>query len=547
MGDGQWSSAVKTSKEQASKPCLTINKLQKYIRRLRGEMQMNRPSIKVIPVDDKGDVNMAEIYNGIIRQIEYLSNSSIAYDTAYNHATTGGVGFWRLLTEYVDDDSFDQEIRIERIINQFSVHFDPNAKKFNYEDAKYCFVEDLMEKAEYDAAYPDHPSADFDGADEFDESTWMYEDKVRIAEYFYKEPTVVKKALLEDGEIIPLINGLTEANLIEEGYNVVKTREVTEEKVMWCKVNGAGIIEGPIPWQGKYIPIIPVFGDEIINKGKKHYLSLIRGAKGSQEMYNYFSTVMTESISQVPKTPFIIDSRQIKGYENEWNDANVVSRPYIRYKHINNVPKPQREQPATIQTGILSMLQTASYDIDDNLGQYDASKGASGNERTGKAISLRINQSDKGNYTYEDNLTRAIVYSGKQIIDLIPKIYDSTRSVLLMDESGENKVTDINKPELVANPQTGQAETIVKNDLSVGRYDLIATAGASHGSRRQEMVQMIMEAMQYAPQMATVLAPVLFEYSDGPGAKKISDVLSKAMQQMTPGEQGGTPPEGQLQ
>ena len=541
VGEGQWPDAIRHSKQNSNKPCLTINKLQKYIRRLRGEMQMNRPHMKVIPVDDKADVQRAEIYNGIIRQLEYLSNASVAYDTAYNHAVTGGVGYWRILTDYVDDDSFDQEIKIKRIINPFSVYFDPSAKEFNFEDAKYCFITDLMEVDEYKAQYPDSSLAEFEGVNEYDETEWLYEDKVRIAEYFYKEPHTVTKVLLDSGEVLPLEDGVTKESLEEQGEKIADTREVTEERIMWCKLNGVEVIEGPTPWVGKYIPIIPVFGDEVMYRGRRNYLSLIRGAKGSQEMYNYWSTIATESVAQVPKTPFILEARQIRGYEEEWNDANTISRPYLRYKHINNVPKPQREQPATIQTGIMSMLQTASFDIEDNLGQYAEASGQPSNARTGKAIQLRINQSDKGNYTFGDNLTRAMVYSGKQIINLIPKIYDSTRTVLTMDETGNAEITEINKPEILMT-NTGPQST-VKNDLSVGRYDLIAIAGPSYGSRRQEMMQMITEAMQYAksPEISAVLTPLLFEYSDYPGATKVAGMLKQAIGQT---QQNGVPPEG---
>lgn len=522
IDDGQWPSDIKTQRAKDHRPVLTMNKLQKFVRQIRGDFQQNRPRIKVIPVDNNADVNMAELYNGLIRQIEYLSDAGIAYDTAYMHAISGSVGFFRIITDYEDDDSFNQSIFITRVTNPLSVHLDPSATKFEYQDGKFAFVEELLGKEEFKAKYPKAEMVDFDSQKQLF-GDWLYEDKIRVAEYFYKKPIKKKIVQLSDGSVLELSEQLTLEWIKSNGGIIVRDRDVYTHEVKWCKVNGVEILEES-DWPGKYIPIIPIFGDEIVVDGKRYYLSLIRGAKDPQRMFNYWATAATETVALAPKNPFIVDHRQIKGFESEWEEANVTNRMYIRYKTVAGLQKPSRERQVEVPTGIMAMMQSTAYDIEDHLGRYEASKGQASNERSGRAILARAEQSDKGTYTFVDNSTRAIVYGGRQLIDLIPKVYDTHRALQVMDETGNQQAVEVNKPVM------GDGGIELENDLSVGKYDLIATVGPSFGSKRQEMVEMMVQSMQYAPDLAPIIAPLIFKYSDWDGAEEIANAIQEAVE-----------------
>jgi hypothetical protein len=539
VDEGQWPDAIRKQREKDGRPVITVNKLQKFVRQLRGDQLMNRPRIKVIPVDDFADVNMAELYNGLIRQIEYLSMAETAYDTAYMHAISCSVGYFRLITKYNDDTNFNQDIFIKRVLNPLSIHFDPYAVEFTLEDARYCFVEELIDKKDFKKLYPKSAVQDFDSS-----STttlfgdWMSQDKVRIAEYFYKEPVKNKIVMLDTGEIVPLGKGVTIQSIKDLGGNIVRERTVDSHIVKWCKLTGVEILEES-EWPGNDIPIIPVFGDEIVSEGKKYYLSLARGAKGPQQMYNYWCTAATETVALTPKMPFIVDHRQIKGFEREWEESNLTNRMYIRYNAVAGLNKPSREPQGQVPSAIMNMMQTTAFDIEDHLGRYEASNGQASNERSGKAIIARVAQSDKGTYTFVDNLTRAIVAAGRQMIDLIPKIYDTPRALRIRGESGQEELVRVNQPVLGENGEVG-----VQNDLSVGKYDLIATTGASFGSKRQEMVDTLVQSLQYAPMLANVIAPLIFKYSDLPGSEEVSAEIKKQADIMQQQMQQGTPPQG---
>lgn len=528
VDEGQWPNRIRKERENDGRPVLTVNKLQKTLRRIRGDQLMNKIGMKVLPVDDKADVVTAELYSGLIREIEYLSNAEICYDTAYNHAISSSVGFFRIITKYSDNKSFLQDIGIERIINPLSIHFDPFAKGFSYEDAQYCFIEDLIDKKKFKRDFPNAEISDFDSsttASIFGD--WLQQDKLRVAEYFYREPTKEKIVQLVTGEIIPINSKMTIEAIKNLGGVIAKERTVDSYIVKWCKLTGAEILEES-EWPTDDIPIIPMFGDEVVVEGKKYYLSLARGAKGPQQMYNYWATAATETVALAPKMPFIVDHRQIKGFETEWEEANRTNRMYIRYNAIAGLNKPSREPQAQVPSAIMNMMQATAYDVEDHLGQYEASKGEASNERSGKAIIARVTQSDKGTYLFVDNKTRAIICGGRQVIRLIPKIYDTQRALRVRGESGDESLVTVNKPVRVGD----NGEVIKANDLSVGKYDLIASTGASFSSKRQEMVQVMMDSMQYAPAIAPIIAPLIFEYMDAPGSKEIAAKINQGMQQI---------------
>ena len=547
IDSGQWNEKIRTERNTDKRPVITVNKLLKFIRQLRGDMALNRPRTKVIPVDNKADVQMAKLYDGIIREIEYLSSANIAYDTAYMHAISCSVGYFRLITEYENDRSFNQSIKIKRILNPFSVHPDPAASEFTLSDANYYFIEENLLKEDFKKQYPSADIVDFSGDNTgMEYSDWFSEDKVRVAEYFYKEPTKKKIAQIQTGETVELTKDLTLEKLYSMGQVVVQEREVPSHKVMWCKRSGSEILEGPQLWPGKYIPIIPVFGDEVVVNGKKHLLSLARGAKGPQEMYNYWASAATENVALSPKSPFIVDHRQIKGFESEWEDSNRVNRIFLRYNAIAGLRKPTREPQTVIPAAIIEMMQVTAFDIEDHLGRYESSKGEAGNERSGKAILARVAQSDKGTFTFLDNLTRAIVYLGRQLIDMIPKIYDTHRALRILGEEGNEQFVEVNVPIITPSGEVG-----IGNDMSAGEFNIISTVGLAFGSKREEMVNYMSQSMQYAPQIAHIIAPLVYKYSDWPGAQEIyneikAEVERMKEQQKTQGEgapsaSGGTP------
>ena len=521
VDEGQWDQQTRDERLKDKRPCLTMNKLRKFLSVVANRERENRVAVKAKPVDDQGDVEKAAIFEDLIRQIEYQSGADIIYAETGEQAAAGGFGYWRILTEFTQD-SFDQDIFIRGIENPFSVFMDPRRQ--------YCFIRDALTRAEFKAQYPDTPVIDWDQSGIGEEYTLWYEtDKVYVVEYFVKEPVTRQLAQIRDGatkevKIVEMKDGITADELRKEGHEVIKTRSAKGHKVTWYKMTGHEIIESR-EWPGKEIPVVEVLGDKVNIAGKVYKRSLIRDGKDPQRMYNYWLTSETERQALIPKAPFILEAQEIAGYEEMWQEANTKTHPYLLYKSTGQRQRPKRETAPAVSTGSMAMIQIAGNDIKDTLGMYESFIGEQSNERSGRAIKMRQQRGDLGTFHFPDNMSRAIVETGRILIDIIPRIYDTERVLRLRNEEDAERFVTINQT--VFDKET-QKDVLI-NDLSVGKYDVQAGI-RPYGTRREETVEMILQAMQYAPQIAPFIVDLLFKYVDSPGAAELKQRIEQFME-----------------
>lgn len=531
--NGQWPEDIRNERTLAKRPCLSNNKLHKFVVQVTNRERDMRMAGRVVPVDDKGDVQTAKIYEDLIRQIEFASDADEIYTHAGEQAISGGFGYWRILTRYIED-SFDQEIVIEPIDNQFCVYLDPKGH--------WGFIREGMSRTDFEARYPGELATDFDYkglGEEFE--LWYQEDKVFIAEYFYEEPVDKVLALamnLRSGEVetIALTDAVTLEVLPGLGYQVLRTRTIPSHVIRWVKMTGQKVLERRT-WPGREIPIIEVIGERVNISGKIYKRSLIRDGKDPQRAYNYWWTTMTETVGMMPDAPYLISDKAIDGYEAIWRQIGQTKQPYLPYNEKAK-QKPSREQPPTIPTGASAMLNIADRDLNDTIGIYEPGLGQQSNERSGRAINARQMRSDIGVLHFPDNLARAIRQTVKQLIDIIPKTYDTQRVVRLRGVEGAEALVTINQ----ALP-TQDGGMVIVNDLSVGRYDLRQDV-RTYSTRRQEATDFMRDVMQYAPSVAPLILDLVFKYQDLPGAEEIQARLKKYMDTLM--QQGGakTPPAG---
>lgn len=522
-----------------ARPCLTINKLPQHVRQVTNEQRQNRPSVKVIPANDEADADVAEVFNGMIRHIEYVSDADVAYDTACDNQVTYGEGYIRILTEYCDENSFDQDIRIGRVRNSFSVYMDPLIQDPTGADAEWCFITEDLTREEYQRLYPDAApltSIMAQGIGDQEISQWITENTIRIAEYFYIKHT--------KGTLVLFPNGMTafkdspEAKEMSRmGVKPVREREVDRRKVMWMKTNGYEVLEER-EWAGKYIPIVRVIGNEFEVDGRIFISGIIRNAKDAQRMYNYWTSQEAEMLALAPKAPFIGYGGQFEGYEYQWKTANTQNWPYLEVNpDVTDgsgavLPLPQRAAPPLAQTGLIQAKMGASDDIKAVTGQYDASLGAAGNERSGRAILAREKQADTGTYHYVDNLARAVRHVGRQLVDLIPKIYDTQRIARTIGVDGETNMVKINpeQPEPMRKI-VNQAGVVIDKiyNPSVGKYDVVVTTGPSYMTKRQESMDAMSQILQGNPQLWGVAGDLFVKNMDWPGAAEMAQRLRKTI------------------
>ena len=522
-----------------ARPCLTINKLPQHVRQVTNDQRQNRPGAKVIPVDDKADVEIADIFNGMIRHIEYISDADVAYDTACENQVSYGEGYIRLLTEYCDDNTFDQDIKIGRVRNSFSVYMDPTIQDPTGADAKWCFVTEDLTKAEYARLYPDAaPITTLQSLGVGDQSisNWLNEDTIRIADYYYVD---YDRATLNlyPGNATAFV-GTPEDKQLKAFYGKpLKSRESDRARVKYCKINGYEILSEN-EWAGKWIPVIRIVGNEFEVDGRLYVSGLVRNAKDAQRMYNYWVSQEAEMLALAPKAPFIGYGGQFEGYENQWKTANTTNWPYLEVNpDVTDgqgavLPLPQRAQPPMASSGLLQAKAGASEDIKSTTGQYNASLGMGSNERSGKAILARQREGDVGTYHYGDNLARGVRHIARQLVDLIPKIYDTQRIARIIGEDGETKMVKINPDQAEpVNKIVDQQGVVVEKiyNPGVGKYDVVATTGPGYATKRQEALEAMAQLLQGNPQLWQVAGDLFGKNMDWPGAQEMAKRFAKTI------------------
>lgn len=522
-----------------ARPCLTINKLPQHVRQVTNDQRQNRPSGKVIPVDDKADVEVAEIFDGLVRHIEYISDADVAYDTACENQVSYGEGYIRLLTEYCDDNSFNQDIKIGRIRNSFSVYMDPTIQDPCGADAQWCFITEDLTKEEYERQFPDaQPISSMmqQGVGDASTSQWISENTVRIAEYFYIEH---EKATLNlyYGNVSAMKGSAEDEEMAMRGMKPIRSRTVDIKKVKWCKINGFEVLESQ-DWAGASIPVVRVVGNEFEVDGRIYVSGIVRNAKDAQRMYNYWTSQEAEMLALAPKAPFIGYGGQFEGYEQQWKTANTTNWPYLEVNpDVTDgaggvLPLPQRAPPPLPQTGLIQAKMGASDDIKGTTGQYDSSLGQTSNERSGKAILARERQADVGTYHYVDNLARAVRYITRQIVDLVPKIYDTERIARIIGVDGETSTIKVNPNQpMPVNKIVDQQGIVLEKiyNLGVGKYDVCVTTGPSYMTKRQEALEAMAQLLQGNPQLWAVAGDLFIKNMDWPGAQEMSKRFAKTI------------------
>lgn len=542
----QWPANIKQIRENdpnGSRPCLVVDKVNQYKNQIVNNIRQNRPGIKVRPVDDYADIEVAEVLQGIVRHIEDRSKADIAYDWAGECAVVGGVGYFRILTEYVGD-SFEQDIRIERIKNRFTVYFDDTSVEPDGSDAQQVLLTELVDREVFKEMYPDASPCDWQHATGDNQNTWVTEKEVRIAEYFYIEKVKDTLYQLEDGSAI-FKSAYEEKFANQQAPMVVNERPQSRKVVKWCKLTADEVLESTvIPCS--FIPVIKVIGIETDIDGKSHYRGIVRGVKDAQRMYNYNRSTIAENLNLTIKAPFIGYTGQFKTSGDKWAAANRNNYAYLEADPVtvngNLAPLPQRQGFAGVPAGLMADIQTSEHDIQSALGMYQASIGQDSDAKSGRALNAQRQQGDMATFHFPDNLSKSIRHAGRVIVEMIPKIYDTTRVVRILGEDGSTDYArlDPSNPEAVSKQQNERGEIEKIYNIGVGTYDVTVTTGSSYATKRQEGAEFITQLVQTSPDLMPIVGDLLFKSMDMPYSEDIADRLKKMMPpQLQEQEEGG--------
>lgn len=570
LPENQWSDAAKLERAGGSaggvqypaRPMLSISLLKQPMQLVYNQFVKARLGVNLHPTGEDADKELVEIKQGLYRRIERDGGAQEARSWAFMRAIIAGRGWYRINTQYDEDadpsgpGAWDQEIVYERILHQESVYMDPSAQKADFRDAKWAFVEAWMSKADFRAKYPDSRAAKATGSAEWEGMEnqapgWVKsaaDDKdqqgVLVCEYWWVD---------EVSEEIKSADG--------------RSRERTQRIVYVAKMNGVEILGKPQKWNGRYIPLVPVIGEELIPvDGERLYQGMVRPARDGQQFANYAITNAAERMAAEPKIPWIIAEGQDEGYTDEWQMSNRRNLPVLHYKPTdvqgNSVPPPSRTPVDASGTSLAmqafelakTLVQASTSVFEPALGELPARRDG----QSGRAILALQQQSDAGTSGFIQNLVNVSMrHECRIVLDLMPTIYNTKgRIMAIVTGEDETKSVMVGVP-FVIDPRTGGpvraqpgaqgAKTI---DLSKGKYAISPDIGKSNQTRMEAGQQFWTGIVEARPELMDIAGDLFFKFRDEPGSKEMSERLKKMIQAAHPNlfdETQGSPEQLQAQ
>lgn len=507
-------------KKRKNRITVAVNRCPQFVKQITGEMRQNKPAIRVLPVDDQTDPKLAEVYSAIIRHIESQSDAHRIYAKTGEQSVIGGLGWFRILTDYLDDKSFDQEIVVKHIRNPLSVVTDPGAVELTRHDMGWAIVSELIPEDTFKSKYPGAKLSGFDG-EEYE--NWHSDKKIRIAEYWVREEYERELLLLSDGSTRygDELSDEMLAALGRAGLVIANRRKAKAHKVKCYKITGVEILE-TYEWAGSYIPLIPVIGEEIEVGDEVFRQGLVYPMMDSQRAYNFARSAMLETVASQPKAPFLVTTKMVAQHQDAWKSLNEGNPQVLTFDPDPAAPQgPQRLSPPNFASAWYQEALVADGDMKATTGIYDASLGKQSNETSGRAIMARDQQGETASYVFVDNLSAAIRHAGKIMLELIPEIYTGERVIRIMGEDGA-----IEGYERI---NTMLPDGTLFNDISAGQFDLEVTTGPAFATKRMEAADKMMALVQSVPAIGQIGADMIVKALDMPYGDKLAERLGLAL------------------
>ena len=529
----QWEPTVKARRHMATQPMITINKVHTHWLMIVNQMKENKPSIQVHPTNGEASYEAAQIYEGLIRHIEYKSNAKVAYDIASEQQVGGGIGYVQVITKYADDSTFDQEIYIKEIPDALSVYLDPHIKKRDGSDAKYAFIYEDMPRKEFERKYPNIKVPTSNGNQQ-----WVTKDIVKVATYYEKE---TRKEWLysitnDDGSVkfmresdITIEERKLFNEIIRQNGEGIDRRRIDKHVIRKYLIGGTEVLEKGI-WPGTYIPIARQVGEEVIIEQRLDRKGIVRYMKDAQRAYNYNASAALEYGALQSKSPYLAPVEAINGLENYWATANTENHAYLPYNSAdeqgNPVPTPSKAPAPTGATVYTEGMATANMEMSMASGQYEQTFGQQSQELSGVSIDKRIKQGNRATFHFQDAQANTVQFVGKIIIDLIPKIYDTKRIVRILGEDGsEDQIMVDPEAQQAIVQKEEEADAKVKTifNPNVGKFDVVAECGPSYDTKRAEAFDSMTKLLVAQPALSQVIGDLYMGSADFPGADKLQE------------------------
>ncbi|MEH3454083.1 portal protein [Phytobacter diazotrophicus] len=513
------------------------------VRKLVAEMRQNPIDVLYRPKDKAGP-DAADTLMGMYRTDMRHNSAKIAVNVAVREQIESGVGAWRIVTEYEDQDptSNNQIIRREPIHSACScVIWDSNSKQMDKSDARHCTIIHSMSKEGWED-YAEKNGLDDDNIPGFQSPNdwvfpWITQDTIHIAEFYeveekketafiYQDPITGEPVSYFKRDIKDVID-----EVADRGFIKVAERQIKRRRVYKTILSSSDIYKDKQLIAGEHIPIVPCYGEWGFVESKEVYEGVVRLTKDGQRLRNMIMSFNADIVARNPqKKPFFYPE-QIAGYEHMYSGTDAYPYYLINRTDENGgdlppTPVAYMESPEVPQANAY-MLEAATNAVKEVATLGVDAEAVNGGQVAFDTVNQLNMRSDMETYVFQDNLATAMRRDGEIYQSMVNDLYDVPRTVTVTLEDGSEKEVQL----LTEMVDLTTGERVVLNDIR-GRYECYTDVGPSFQSMKQQNRAEILELLGKTPQGTPEYQLLLLQYFtllDGKGVELMRDYANKQL------------------
>ena len=244
---------------------------------------------------------------------EFLSDidNNTAAVEALSNAIATGLGVLVFSTDYEIDGSVKP--CLYSVSDVTNVRLDPVATKLNFADAKRAAIIELKPKE------------------------WI-EDTYGVGS-FMEKPLIDIQDNYDHKQYMPLVT-----------YYLKKDNAINVYKLMGTEV----VEQITLPYS--YIPVVPVFGEQIWDNGKLTYCGITKQMRPIQRLINYAYRQLILRCAKAPKNTWLADTESTENYGEFYKNSDISLNPFLKYRAWSTDGKRQLPPPTRLPN---------NFEIDD--------------------------------------------------------------------------------------------------------------------------------------------------------------------------------------
>lgn len=493
MGD-QWKEDESKLFERYNKIPMMVNKLGVLMNHLLSDQIQNTPNLQIVP-DENVPVETADVRAALVKDISLNSDAKTIYQNAFWQAIVGGYGAYIVLTRYINKRSFKKEPYFIDIQDPNRCYWDMSAKTKCKTDGMYSgFATRLSRQAFRDkwgkdiesqigaSAITEDSSFAFADDDSITQIDDFEREGKKITLYELSDESVVDEDQFKKLEKVK-VDGIKGKAIYKDGNIVTITnkREEVQDRIVHRQIAGDFVLEEEDFPTEENLPIVFVDQKSYYTKqGQQITRSFFKDVKDAQKYLNYLFT-QSAYIMKISRYDQFIMPRKCAAApdsQQQWRDPSVVNGA-LYYDETPSGEKPEQLRPPELSQSLTFQYERTLMDIQSGTGMYNAQMGDTGNEVSGDAIDGRKKAGSKNTRVPFNSIDIAIAVGGDIINEMIPKLYDTKRNLVLNMPHAENQSIAINQP-------SDEYGMQVENDMTSGIYKIRLKPGLSFEGQKSE-------------------------------------------------------------